>query len=238
MTVVNKVIKIMDKDIVFIPGALATPNLWYQQEAYFQNNGRFHHIDVLGSDSIREMASRFVSYAPKKCILIGFSMGGYIALELYRHIPDKIEKLILINSAAKLLSKKGQSERERSLDLINKGKFDFLIKLIFRNSIYNKEKYNALLPLAQEMARSVGVENYKNQLNAILNKPDHSLLLPTVECPTLLIASKQDNVMPIERSEHMAKEIKHAELVYLEDCGHMAMLEQPNKMNEILSGWL
>ncbi|BCZ97689.1 TPA: alpha/beta hydrolase [Legionella pneumophila] len=228
----------MNKDIVLIPGALATPKLWYQQEIFFQGSKQFHYVDVLNSDSIVEMAHRFTSIAPKKFTLIGFSMGGYITLELYRHIPNKIEKLILINSAAKLVSEKGQLERERSLDLMNKGKFDFLIKLIFKNSIYDKEKHNVLLPLAQEMAQEVGVENYKNQLNAILNKPDHSSLLSSIECPTLLIASKQDNVMPIERSEHMAKNIKRSELIYIEECGHMAMLEQPDKINQILADWL
>ncbi|HHF0526634.1 TPA: alpha/beta fold hydrolase [Legionella anisa] len=228
----------MNKDIVLIPGALATPKLWNIQEIFFQESKRFHYVDVLNSNSIVEMAHRFTSIAPKRFTLIGFSMGGYVALELYRHIPNKIEKIILINSAAKLVSEKGQLERERSLDLMDKGKFDFLIKLIFKNSIYDKQKHNVLLPLAQEMAIEVGVENYKKQLNAILNKPDHSTLLPSIECPTLLIASKEDNVMPPERSEHMAKNIKHSTLIYIEQCGHMAMLEKPEEMNQILNDWL
>ena len=228
----------MNKDIVLIPGALATPSLWYHQETNLQSSSRFHHVDVLNSDSIIEMATRFAAISPEKFTLIGFSMGGYVALELYRHIPEKIEKLILINSAAKIVPEKGQLERERSLDLINKGKFDFLIKLIFKNSIYDKNKHRTLLPVAQEMAHDVGVENYKNQLTAILNKPDHSSLLSTINCPTLLLASKQDNVMPVERSEHMEKQIKNSKLIYMEQCGHMATLEQPDSINQILTGWL
>ncbi|HHS7963591.1 TPA: alpha/beta fold hydrolase, partial [Legionella pneumophila] len=62
--------------------------------------------------------------------------------------------------------------------------------------------------------------------------------LSSIECPTLLIASEQDHVMPIERSEHMAKNIKRSELIYIEECGHMAMLEQPDKINKILVDWL
>ncbi len=228
----------MNMDIVLIPGALATPKIWKQQELFLQQDKKLRYVDVLDSDSIEEIANRFIPHAPKKFTLIGFSMGGYIALELYRHIPNSIEKLVLINSAAKLVSEKGRLERERSLDLMSKGKFDFLIKLIFKNSIFDKQKHKELLPLAQEMAMEVGVENYKNQLNAILNKPNHSTLLPLIECPTLLIASKEDNVMPPERSEHMAKNIKHSKLIYIEQCGHMAMLEQPEKMNRILNDWL
>lgn len=228
----------MNKDIVLIPGALASPKLWQHQENHLRGEMRFHYVDALNSQSIPEMANRFAKNAPDKFTLMGFSMGGYIALELFRYIPHKIEKLILINSAAKIISEKGQLERERSLSLINKGKFDFLISLIFKHSIYDRDKYDKLLPLAQEMAHEVGAENYKNQLTAILDKPDHSSLLAMIDCPTLLMASRQDKVMPPERSEHMAKNIRNSELVYLDDCGHLAMLEKPEKINEIVSGWL
>lgn len=228
----------MSTDIVFIPGALANPTFWHHQEHYFQEKAQLHYVDVLNGFSIAEIAKRFAKNAPNKFTLIAFSMGGYIALELFHYIPQKIEKLVLINSAAKIVSVKGQEERERSLALINKGKFDFLIRLIFQNSIYDKNKHPLLLPLLQTMAHEVGAERYIIQLNAILNKPDHSSLLSTIKCSTLLLASQQDNIMPIERSEHMARHIKHSKLIYLEECGHVAPLEQPDLLNKILLDWL
>jgi pimeloyl-ACP methyl ester carboxylesterase len=88
------------------------------------------------------------------------------------------------------------------------------------------------------MALEVGAECYLEQLTAMVNKPDHSEVLTTIECPTLLIASKNDNVMPSERSEHMAENIKNSQLIYVENCGHMAPLEQPDRINQILSEWL
>ncbi|WP_131774914.1 alpha/beta fold hydrolase [Legionella anisa] len=221
-------------DIVVISGALTTPKLWHHQEQLFP---QVHYVDVL-SDSIGEMAQRFKEKAPKRFTLIGFSMGGYVALELYKLIPTQIEQLILINSGARLISDKGQLERERSLELIQKGKFDLLIKLIFKNSLYNQKKYDDLYPLIHDMAFEVGADNYKKQLNAILNKPDHSELLESIDCPTLLIASRLDQVMPVERSEHMAKHIKKSKLIYMEECGHMAMLEQPEQLNQILAHYL
>lgn len=235
MDVVNNMAIIMD--VVIISGALATQNLWCYQEDLFKHK-RIYFVDILNSDSISEMAYRFSKIAPQKFTLIGFSMGGYIALELYRLLPNNIEKLILINTAAKLLSEKGQSERERSIDLITKGKFDFLVKLIFKNSICDKEKYNLLLPLAQSMAYEVGPENYIKQLQAMLNKPDHSSMLENIVCPTLILASQEDQVMPYKRSTHLASRIKHSELVPIEKCGHMAMLEQPERINQLLNSWL
>ena len=231
----NNMVNIMD--IVLIPGALNTSKLWTQQMSLFQQKS-IDFVDVLNSDCIVEMASRYAPIAPKKFTLIGFSMGGYVALELYRQLPDNIEKLILINSAANVMSEKGVIERERSLELINKGKFDFLIKLIFKNSIYDEEKQSCLMPIIQSMANEIGTENYKKQLIAMLNKPDHSSILSSISCPTLLIAGAQDRVMPKAQSEHLARHIKNSELITIENCGHMAMLEQPDKVNQILSAWL
>lgn len=228
----------MKKDIVLISGALATPKLWQYQEKLMRETMNVHYLDMLQCHSIPEMARAYAQNAPDQFTLVAFSMGGYVALELFRHIPDRIQKLILINSGAKLISDKGRLERERSIDLIKKGKFDFLISLIFKNSIHDASKHDDLLALAQEMAHEVGAVNYIHQLQAIINKPDHLPLLSSITCPTLLITSKQDKVMSCKHSEQMASHIKQAELIYVENCGHLATLEQPEMINQLLSGWL
>ena len=228
----------MKKDIVLISGALSTPELWQHQVKQMQNTLSIHHVDVLNSQSITGMAERYSNIAPDEFTLIGFSLGGYVAIELFRYIPHKIKKLILINSSAASVSPKGRLERQRSINLINRGKFDFLISLIFKNSIHDQDKHGDLLPLVQKMAQKVGSENYKHQLKAIIDKPDQSLLLSSIDCPTLIIANKQDKVMPYSCSENMARQIKNAKLISMENCGHLAMLEQPETINQILSGWL
>ena len=225
-------------DIVLIPGALSTTEFWHHQEHYLTGEMRIHHAPDFPGQSISDMADKIIRNIPEKFTLIGFSLGGYIALELIRQIPHRIEKLVLINAAAKAVCKRGHLERERSLDLVSKGKFDFLVNLIFKNSIHDKNKYYELLPLLKTMAQEIGAEQYMQQLKAIINKPDQTELLATIQCPTLLIASIEDNVMPVERSEHMATHIKGSKLVYIENCGHMAPLEQPDTINQILSDWL
>ncbi|HBI22508.1 MAG TPA: alpha/beta hydrolase [Legionella sp.] len=225
-------------DILLIPGALATAKFWHNQEHHFEKKVRIHHAPDLSGQTIAEMAENISNHLPKKFTLIAFSLGGYVALELMRQIPHQIEKLVLINAGASAVCEKGQVERERSLDLINKGKFDFLVNLIFKNSIHDKNKHPELFPLLKSMAHTVGAERYIQQLTAILNKPDQTDVLKGIQCPTLLMTSQEDKVMPPERSEHMAAHIKNSQLVYVENCGHMAPLEQPDTINRILSGWL
>ena len=226
----------MTINLVLIPGALATTHFWCHQERYFQGRMSIHHAPSFSDHSISAMAKKIVNHLPEKFVLIGFSLGGYIALEVMRYIPDRVEKLILINSSARAISQQARLERLRALHLINKGKFDFLISLILKKSIYSQ--HPVLLPALTKMAREVGAQGYAQQLTAILNKPDHTQLLATIPCPTLFVASKNDRVVAPECSEHMAAHVKNSQLIYIENCGHIAPLEQPNKINQILADWI
>ena len=88
------------------------------------------------------------------------------------------------------------------------------------------------------MARDIGPENYRRQLHAILNKQDHIPILSEIHCPTLIIASQNDCVMPSRESDILADKIRNAELVTIENCGHLVMLEQPDRLNRIISDWI
>lgn len=226
----------MTINLVLIPGSLATADFWCHQERYFQGRMSIHHAPNFSDHSISAMAKEMINHLPEKFVLTGFSLGGYIALELMRYVPHRIEKLILINSSARAISQQARLERLRALHLINKGKFDFLISLILKRSIYSQ--HPLLLPALIKMAREVGAQRYAQQLAAILNKPDHTQLLATITCPTLLIVSKNDRVVAPECSQHMAAHIKNSKLIYIENAGHIAPLEQPDKINKILADWI
>ncbi|WP_133131403.1 alpha/beta fold hydrolase [Legionella yabuuchiae] len=228
----------MFKDLLLIPGSLSTSELWHQNIDVLQKQfTNIHHMDVCNSNSITDMAKRHLSSAPEKFSIVSFSMGGYIALELFQFIPDHIENFVIINGGARELCQRGKDERQRSVELVEKGRFDFLVNRIFKNSIDNEEKQAAIIPLLKKMAYEIGPENYVKQLRSMINKHEQEPLLSKITCPTLIITAKKDRVMPNERAEHMANHIANAELVYLEDCGHMAMLEQPEKINQLLINW-
>jgi pimeloyl-ACP methyl ester carboxylesterase len=228
----------MYRKLLFIAGTLATEKIWHMQASLFAKNWQVGYLELDNTPSISSIAEHYSAQSPDKFSIIAFSMGGYVALDLFRFIPNKIEKLILINSAAKALCQKGKEERQRSIALIEKGKFNFLIDQIFINSVYKSANNPKLISFLKAMAHEVGADYYHAQLTAMVNKPDQTDILNTIPCPVLLIAGRQDNVMPNERSEHMAAHIPNADLVYLNNCGHTAMLEQPQCMNDILLNWL
>jgi pimeloyl-ACP methyl ester carboxylesterase len=81
-------------------------------------------------------------------------------------------------------------------------------------------------------------EQFVAQINALLNRPDASALLPSITCPTLLLCGREDSWSPPAQHEKMRDAIPNAQLCIIERCGHMSTLEQPQVVNEALARWL
>lgn len=231
-------------NIFFISGAISTVKFWQNQESYFNEQNKqitkliYAPIITTSINSFTEHAQIIAENFPENAVVIAFSMGCYTALELIKFIPGRINKLILINGAATALSQQGKLERKRSIELIENNKFDLLINLIFKKSIYDKNKYSNLSNQLIEMAHKIGSDNYQQQLSLMIDKPDQSEILSSITCPTLIISSRQDKIMPITRSIYLKEKIPQAELEYINQCGHLAPLEQSDKINKILINWL
>ena len=63
-------------------------------------------------------------------------------------------------------------------------------------------------------------------------------LLVDIEVPTVVIVGRQDLTTPLVRAEEMAADISTSRLVILEECGHMAPLEQPEAVSDAIAAFL
>ena len=89
-----------------------------------------------------------------------------------------------------------------------------------------------------EMALAIGKEAFLRQEKAIIGRIDSRPHLPRIACRTLVIAARADQLMPVELLEEMARAIPKATLAVVEDSGHMASIEQPERVAELLQAWL
>ena len=88
------------------------------------------------------------------------------------------------------------------------------------------------------MAERVGRKAFQRQQRAIRARPDSRAGLAAIACPTLLLCGRQDPLAPPALHEEMAAAIPGAELVVVEDCGHLSPLEQPEAVTAALRDWL
>jgi len=96
----------------------------------------------------------------------------------------------------------------------------------------------ALMERLTAMIERADVALFKRQINALLTRPDAGPGLPRIEAPTHVMVGRQDGWSPVEQHREMAARIPNAELVVIEDCGHMSLVEQPQAVAAALVRWI
>ena len=180
----------------------------------------------------REMAGYVLQEAPEKFFLLGHSMGGWVAQEVAAKAPERVEKLILLSSWTGV-EKKNQELLKMVIPVIKAGKLEDVVEAQRPKMIYpprlNDPKFCEELVRCQFRQSE---EVYVQQLSAILRDYSTKHLLEKISSPTLIIHGRYDELFPLSEQKALHKGIKNSQLKILEECGHLAPIEQPEKLLE------
>lgn len=97
---------------------------------------------------------------------------------------------------------------------------------------------SALTEEIHAIAKRPGPEVFRRQMAAIMRRPDSRPLFPEIACPTLVLCGREDRATTLADREIMAAGIPSAELIVLEDCGHLAPLERLEAVTGAFRAWL
>jgi pimeloyl-ACP methyl ester carboxylesterase len=165
-------------------------------------------------------------------------MGGYVALEILRRAPQRVERLALLNTHARPDSPESTGNRRRLMKLAETDFPAVMAQLAPKLVAPRHLKELGLVGKMSEMALATGKEGFLRQERAIIGRVDGRPHLGEIRCPTLVVAGREDQIMPVAWLEELARGIPGARLEVIDDCGHMASLEQPGKVTALLAGWL
>ena len=225
--------------LFLLPGLMCDADVWRHQHTHLADLAHIVAPDFRGYDSLPAMAASVLKTAPERYAVAGHSMGGRVALELWRLAPDRISKLALLETGADPLAP-GEAARRQALIVLaqNEGMqalIDFwLPPLLHPDNRGNAELRNAITA----MLKRTSVEDFIKQMRALINRPDATACLKQIHCPTLLLAGRHDTLYPVRQLQDMLAEIAQARLVVLEDAGHMAPMEKPEPVTAALREWL
>jgi pimeloyl-ACP methyl ester carboxylesterase len=79
---------------------------------------------------------------------------------------------------------------------------------------------------------------FRNQVNAMLQRPDATPVLAQIRCPTLVLCGREDGWSPLAQHEAIAAQIGGSVLAVIEQCGHMSPFERPAEVTDVLRRWL
>jgi len=195
--------------------------------------------DTLGRDSLAEMASAALALAEGPLVPIGLSMGGYVALEMARQAPDRLAGLALLNTAYGTDNPDRRAQRLTTIEMAQSDRFRGVTRHLLKSFLSPAAMADeALVARVITMAETVGRENFILQQQAILNRRDQSDTLRRLAVPTLVLCGSLDTLTPPSISRDMAALAPRAELVILEDVGHLSTMEAPDDVTAHLNGFL
>jgi pimeloyl-ACP methyl ester carboxylesterase len=225
--------------IVLVPGLNCSTTLYAEQVPALWRFGPVQIADHTRDDSMAAIATRILDAAPPRFALAGLSMGGYIALEIVRHAPDRVLKLALLDTGARADSPEQRERRLRLMALAESGRFmevpDLLFPLFVHRSRHDDARLKAIV---RRMAEDTGVDAFLRQQRAIMARPDARASLGAIRAPTLVLVGEGDELTPPALSREIAAGIPGARLVAVPDCGHLSTVEQPAAVNAALAQWM
>ncbi|TAJ33014.1 MAG: alpha/beta hydrolase [Reyranella sp.] len=224
------------RTLVLLPGFMCDKDLWTDMVPDLESLGSLHFGNVYQDDSLEGMARRVLGEAPDRFVLVGFSMGGFVARILTLMAPERVSGVAFVASSARGYS---DEERERRLKGFRPGDRPPREAGAVSTAMGlhpDRETDPVLLDRLRGMQRRLGPEVRKRQ--AALVRRDGYADLERIACPSLVVACRQDRLRTFAETERMAQCLPNSTFSILEDCGHMAPLEKPRELASLLTSWV
>jgi pimeloyl-ACP methyl ester carboxylesterase len=180
-------------------------------------------------------------------VVVGNSMGGFIAAELAIQFAARVDKLVLVSAAG--LSSEALHRRPllTSARLGRYGaawvgaKSDELTRRPRARQLlaWSVMKYPHRLPaaLVAEQVRGTGKPGFIDALDALMSYRIRERI-PEISVPTLIVWGTDDRLVPVRDADEFERQIPDARKVIFEDTGHVPMLERPEAFNDVLGDFL
>lgn len=160
--------------------------------------------------------------------LIGHSMGGYVALAFAARYPEKVTSLILMHSLIKNADNISIKLRNKEAELLRNGKKELFLKATIPSNFASIEnpKTAELIKIIQQTASQVTLQGALLTIEAMNNRTNYLSMLQKAPFPILIIVGKYDKVFNPDGQLEDAAQIPGAEIVMLNNSGHLGFLEE------------
>ena len=221
--------------LVFVPGLLCTDALFQPQIDALSASHSIHIAQTTDCETINQMVEYMLDSVSGEIIVIGLSMGGYVAQEAARIAPDRISAIALLSTSAQPDDEARKRQRHELIKLSEIGRFKGVTpRLLPRFLSAEALEDEAMCQTVMDMAAEIGQKHFTSQQYAIMARRDQRPYLPSFHKPSLVLCGMADELTPPQLSEEMAGLLPRAELVLLDKIGHLSSLEAPEEVTQAI----
>lgn len=225
--------------VLLLPGMLCDAAVWQHQIAALAPFVDLQVPVFRGFRSFAAMADHVLALAPARFSLVSHSMGGRVAIELLRRTPERIAQFVIMDAGVHPVAA-GEYERNRQLlSLAASGGLAAVADQWIPFMLHPQRHADAALcERIRRMVLRNSVEDLRGQLEAAEQRPDQTAYLASIQHTVRIVCGEQDNWNPLPLQQQLKAALAAAELVVIPDCGHMAPMEAPERVNQLLLDWL
>lgn len=221
--------------LLLIPGMFNTAAIWDPVRSHLDADVQVHVADVSTQSRIADMADdawALVANLPptRPLVVAGYSMGGYVLIELLARHRARVQAAAFIDTSAQVETTESMQNREKTIAALERN-FDRAVAAVIPFSLHPDHHGRAdLVGGMRSMMQVVGAQTAIRQTRAIMARTDHRAMLAQLAMPTLVVCGREDKVTPPALSQDLADLIPAARLHWLDQAGHQTPLEQPAEL--------
>jgi 3-oxoadipate enol-lactonase len=241
--------------VLFIHGFPHDRSLWSEQVSALSTHVRCIAPDLRGfGESSTEgpysvdqyaddLAALLTSLSIERAVVCGLSMGGYIAMAMWRRHAHRVSALILCDTKAGADTEEGRRKRDELIATAKQEGSAKVAALQLPGMVgkTTREKRPDIVDRARAMMERQPVEGIVGALTALRDRPDSRATLATVTVPTLVLVGDEDVLTPVAEAEGIVAALgpqAHAKLEIVQGSGHASCLERPAAVTHVLADFL
>ncbi len=225
--------------LVLIPGLMADARLFLPQIVQLGADRAMQVVLPSKGETVEQMSDAMLAGLPEKFALLGHGLGGDVALDLIRRVPDRVTRVILMATDPLAEPPQTAAAREARIVAARSGRLaEAMRQEIPATAIVDAPWRDEIMALVQDMALGLGEGVFLRQSRALQRRPDQQKTMRRVKLPVLVIAGEADTLVPMRRQEFTANLMPYGKLAVIEGAGHLASLEQPEAVSQAVASFL
>lgn len=170
-------------------------------------------------------------------ILVGFSMGGYIAWQFVRKYAHRLRALIQCDTRAVADTEEGRAGRIKMAEKVAEWGSERVAEMMGPKLFSAKalETRPELMAEVRRVVKNTSPATIAAAQRGMAARPDVTPMLPTIALPTLILVGDADAISTQTEMQSIAAAIPGAEFVVVQNTGHMTTMEQPRAVNDALA---
>lgn len=229
--------------VIFLHGFPFDHTIWQPLAPLMQGDARLILPDLRGFGgspvtegvySMRLLADDVLALMDKlsidRAILVGHSMGGYVALAFAQAYPNRLAGLGLVATQAAADTPERRQSRYKTADSVkHKG-----ARVVASTMVSTLTPRTELVQPITDLILKTHPAGIVGALKGMAERHDLTGVLSTIQVPAVVIAGEDDQLMGIDRSETLAQMLPKGWLVKVPGTGHMLMMEEPQQVADAL----